>query len=204
MFGREHEPQLNEGDLVTKKSWVAKVQELQVCFSLSLLPFCPSLPPLQYFSTVGSSPELEDSNCIPWLPLSVIQPPTIPGGPADPNSSDVPKDEEEALNVLLLSALGPDQGKRQDLGRSLPLGEAVGGLVSCVLLSSESEEHGDEDVARKTTIQLQRIATRCHCQIFYITYGEQPELEDGVRASPPPAVLTVSNVTAVLCTVALI
>ena len=36
VFGREHEPQLNEGDLVTKKSWVAKVQELQVCFSLSL------------------------------------------------------------------------------------------------------------------------------------------------------------------------
>ena len=31
VFGREHEPQLNEGDLVTKKSWVAKVQELQVC-----------------------------------------------------------------------------------------------------------------------------------------------------------------------------
>ena len=30
VFGREHEPQLNEGDLVTKKSWVAKVQELQV------------------------------------------------------------------------------------------------------------------------------------------------------------------------------
>jgi hypothetical protein len=77
------------------------------------------------------------------------------------------------------------------------MGEAVGGLVSCVLLSSESEEgeeHGEEDVARKTTIQLQRIATRCHCQIFYITYGEQPELEDGVRASPPPALLTVSHI----------
>ena len=140
-------------------------------------------------------PELEDSNCIPWLPLSVIQPPSILGV-ADPNSSATPKDEEEALNVLLLSALGPDldKDKTQDLGRSLPLGEAVGGLVSCVLLSSESEEHQDEDIARKT-IQLQRIATRCHCQIFYITYGEQPELEDGVRASPPPAVLSVSHVT---------
>ena len=70
----------------------------------------------------------------------------------------------------------------------------MGGLVSCVLLSSESEEHQqDEDVARKTTIQLQRIATRCHCQIFYVTYGEQPELEDRVRASPPPAVLSVRH-----------
>ena len=76
----------------------------------------------------------------------------------------------------------------------------MGGLVSCVLLSSESEEHGDEDVARKTTIQLQRIATRCHCQIFYITYGEQPELEDSVRASPPPAVLSVSRI---MCTAGL-
>ena len=154
---------------------------------------------MQYFSTVGSSAELEDSNCIPWLPLSVIQP---PGLPTDPNSSsDAPKDEEEALNVLLLSALGPDQGKHsQDLGRSLPLGEAVGGLVSCVLLSSESEEQGEEDVARRTTIQLQRIATRCHCQIFYITYGEQPELEDGVRASPPPALLSVSQLNDI-CTI---
>ena len=53
VFGREHEPQLNEGDLVTKKSWVAKVQELQVCslshshshsLSLSLPLPPPSLP----------------------------------------------------------------------------------------------------------------------------------------------------------------
>ena len=63
-----------------------------------------------------------------------------------------------------------------------------------MLLSSESEEYQDENVARKATVQLQRIATRCHCQIFYVTYGEQPELEDGVRASPPPAVLSVSVV----------
>ena len=142
-------------------------------------------------------PELEDTNSIPWLPLSVIQPPTIPGVPADPDHGDAPKDEEEALNVLLLSALGPsDQGKGcQDLGlgRSLPPGESVGGLVSCVLQSSESEDHQDEDAAARKTIQLQRIATRCHCQIFYITYGEQPEIEEGVRASPPPAVLSVSS-----------
>ena len=62
--------------------------------------------------------------------------------------------------------------------------------MSCVLVSSESEGGQGEDTPRKTT-QLQRIATRCHCQIFYITYGEQPELESDVRSSPPPAVLTV-------------
>lgn len=92
---------------------------------------------------------------------------------------------------MLLSALGPDQRKAEDLGRSMPLGEAVGGLVSCVLLSSESGEYQEDENARKT-IQLQRIASRCHCQIFYITYGEQPELETDVRQSPPPAVLSVS------------
>ena len=32
VFGREHEPKLKEGDLVSKKSWVGKVQELQVGF----------------------------------------------------------------------------------------------------------------------------------------------------------------------------
>ena len=93
------------------------------------------------------------------------------------------------MNVLL-SALGPDQGKSEVLGRSLPHGEAVGGLVSCVLLSSEAEDQQDDDTSRKT-IQLQRIATRCHCQIFYITYGEQPELEADSKSSPPPAVLSV-------------
>ena len=101
---------------------------------------------------------------------------------------------------MLLGTLGPDQGKSEDLRGPLPHGEAVGGLVSCVLLSSESEEHQDEDVSRKT-VQLQRIATRCHCQIFYITYGDQPELETDVRASPPPAVLNVrSMVTHSTCT----
>ena len=31
VFGREHQPVLKEGDLVTKKSWLASVQDLQVC-----------------------------------------------------------------------------------------------------------------------------------------------------------------------------
>ena len=30
VFGCEHEPRLREGDLVTKNSWIAKVQDLQV------------------------------------------------------------------------------------------------------------------------------------------------------------------------------
>ena len=29
--GAEHEPKVKEGDLVAKKSWIATVQDLQVC-----------------------------------------------------------------------------------------------------------------------------------------------------------------------------
>lgn len=145
VFGRQHLPQFKDGDLVSKKSWVAKIQELQ------------------YFSTVGTVSELEDPSTIPWLPLSVICPPlalTV----NHPEDEQPLTDEEGALNILL-GKLGPSEDIEKGLVIGSPPGEAVGGLVRCVL------SEGGEGV-NKSTVQLQRIASRCHCQVFYVTYGE--------------------------------
>ncbi len=65
---------------------------------------------------------------------------------------------------------------------SSPPGEAVGGLVSCVLVCGSED---GEDVERRT-VQLQRIASRCHCQVFYVSYGEAVEGE--VPAHTPGSV----------------
>lgn len=63
-----------------------------------------------------------------------------------------------------------------------PPGEAVGGLVSCVL------SEGGEGV-EKGALQLQRIASRCHCQVFYVTYGEV--VEESVPRNPGSVSLCV-------------
>ena len=138
---------------------------------------------------MGTSLDLLDELAdIPWLPLSVIRPP-ITSGAIDSDSEEALPDEESTLNVLL-SALGPDQGKEQ--GRpALPPGEAVGGLVSCVLVSGNQEESDKEDNVPRKIVQLQRIASRCHCQIFYVTYGEQVEEADVTKS--PPSILSVSE-----------
>ena len=80
VFGRDHHPQWREGDLVSKRSWIAKVQDLQ------------------YFATVGPPPP---GNLIPWLPLSVIQPSAVR------TPTDTPTDKESVM-ATLLSQLGPD------------------------------------------------------------------------------------------------
>ena len=80
VFGRDHYPQWREGDLVSKRSWIAKVQDLQ------------------YFATVGPPPP---GNLIPWLPLSVIQPSAVR------TPTDTPTDKESVM-ATLLSQLGPD------------------------------------------------------------------------------------------------
>ena len=104
VFGRDHQPQWREGDLVSKTSWIAKVQDLQ------------------YFCSLDAENELY----IPWLPLSVIQPPAIRV------SQDIPTNDEESVTALL-SQLGPDLahpiGVQEMMSSRLP-GEAVGGLVS--------------------------------------------------------------------------
>lgn len=133
---------------------------------------------------MGTSPDLEETNYIPWLPLSVIRLPVMSGAPGS-NSEEAPPDEESEVTALLLSALGPDQGSKQERS-AIPPGEAVGGLVSCVL--DQDEEEKEEGVPRKM-IQLQRIASRCHCQIFYVTYGEQVEEADVTKS--PPSILSV-------------
>ena len=103
VFGQEHEPQYREGDLVSKNSWAAKVQDLQ------------------YFCTTGSV----CANYIPWLPLSIIQPPGLR------DDKDMPLDEEDKT-ASLLRQLGPDL-EHIGGGVSLLPGEAVGGQVQGVI-----------------------------------------------------------------------
>lgn len=92
--------------MVSKTSWIAKVQDLQ------------------YFCSLDA----ENDCYIPWLPLSVIQPPAVRV------SQDVPANDEESVSALL-SQLGPDLahpiGVQEMMSSRLP-GEAVGGLVSSI------------------------------------------------------------------------
>ena len=110
VFGREHSPRWREGDLVSKKSWVAKVQDLQ------------------FLCTTELSAEERDK--VPWLPLSVIQ----PAGLKESQQPDSP-DEESSVSSLL-SQLGPEishpLGVKTSFVSSRPPGEAVGGMVTCV------------------------------------------------------------------------
>ena len=149
-----------------------------------------SLPSTQYFATFGPNPE---PGCIPWLPLSVISPPPV--GADDPNSPATPQDQESSLNALL-SELGPQKAKKQDFRKAPPPGEAVGGLVSCFLVPG-ADDSGGENLSElsQQRLQLQRIASRCHCTIIYVTYGEQVEAEDVVKTPP---LLSVSQCVVLL------
>ena len=95
---------------MSKKSWVAKVQDLQ------------------FLCTTELSPENRDK--VPWLPLSVIQPAGMK------ELDQLKQDNDEELSVSsLLSQLGPDIS--HPLGAkgymsTRPPGEAVGGMVKCV------------------------------------------------------------------------
>uniref|UniRef100_A0A1X7V154 FMP27/BLTP2/Hobbit GFWDK motif-containing RBG unit domain-containing protein n=1 Tax=Amphimedon queenslandica TaxID=400682 RepID=A0A1X7V154_AMPQE len=164
VFGRDHHPQLREGDLVSKRSWIAKVQDLQ------------------YFATMGAPP----NNVVPWLPRSVIQPSAVRA------PSEVPSDKESAM-ADLLSQLGPDTqsighpiGESLDTETSLGLpGEAVGGVISSIPSQGLyiEDQYGSfplsfSQVSSSPSVPLQRIASRCHCQMFYITFGGQVSQED--------------------------
>ena len=96
-----------------------------------------------------------------------------------------PHDEESSLNALL-SELGPKSDNRE----TTPPGEAVGGVVSCLLVARDDLSMGGGEKSSRQTVQLQRIASRCHCQIFYVTYGGQAEAED---CKTPPTILSVSD-----------
>ena len=97
-------------------------------------------------------------------------------------------DEESSLNALL-SELGP-AGDVKDTREAPLLGEAVGGLVRCLLVARDDSNMRGGLGGSKQTLQLQRIASRCHCQIFYVTYGGQVEEE---ACKTPPSILSVSH-----------
>ena len=121
----------------------------------------------------------------------MIRPPGIrpPGVPIDDRSEKRHLDSEANLNALL-GTLGPSKGTRP----ATPMGEAMGGTVSSVRLPDVSEggggegERGGEGEGEgersKHTVQLQRVAPRCHCQVIYVTYGDQVEAEISRTASP--------------------
>ena len=130
---------------------------------------------------------------MPWLPLSVIRSPgsssspRVGGGSGDsPSVSErrQSRDGEANLNALL-GTLGPSGGHRP----ATTLGEAIGGTVRSERLEEAMEEGEagweEEGGGEATpTIQLQRVAPRCHCQVIYVTYGDQVEAEITRSSSP--------------------
>lgn len=77
---------------------------------------------LQYFCSDETS-----DNFVPWLPVSVIQPPALQVLPCE--------NDEESFTAVLLRQLGPDLAHPigvQETMTSRPPGEAVGGLVNGV------------------------------------------------------------------------
>ena len=140
---------MREGDLVKKTSWVSTLSDVQ------------------YFMMVGDAVQ---PGFVPWLPISVISTPPVLSGIGS-SANLTPTDEESKVNALLLQ-LGPSEERRG----SLPPGEAIGGLVSCYLcpLSWDPWWGGDAEGDKRVS-QMQRIAARCHCNVYYVTYGGQVE-----------------------------
>ncbi len=129
----------------------------------------------------------EESGHVPWLPLSVIRSPGTPCSGESPSASErrrsKSRDGEANLNALL-GTLGPSGGQRP----ATPLGEAIGGTVRSERLDEGegvAEEGGGEGGGvAAPTIQLQRVASRCHCRVIYVTYGDQVEAEITRSSSP--------------------
>lgn len=91
-----------------------------------------------------------------------------------------PRDAESNLNDLL-SQLGPAKAEDEEEIKvaRVPSGEAaVGGLVNCLLIPADKDRGRQE--LRGGSIQgasLQRIASRCQCDVIYVSYGGQAEPE---------------------------
>ena len=129
----------------------------------------------------------EEFEHVPWLPLSVIQPPGVAvasRGVKTPNRRHT--DMEANLNALL-GTLGPSEGNGPPVPR-----EAVGGTVGSVRMdeSGEGGTEEEDESARQFNIQLQRVAPRCHCRVIYVTYGDQVEAE--ITRSSSPGSMSVS------------
>lgn len=91
----------------------------------------------------------------------------------------------------LLGELGPDSSSEQlddklfMTSPTLCRGEAVGGMVDSVVYDEYNE-----------LVQLQRITSRCFCQIYYVNYGTEAENVD--KDSVPPVTPVVCITLSVL------
>lgn len=101
-----------------------------------------------------------------------------------PSQTDVQSDQTTSVDTLL-GELGPDSssGQLDDklfmTSPTLCRGEAVGGMVDSVV----DDEYNEP-------VQLQRITSRCFCQIYYVNYGTEAENVD--KDSVPPVTPVVS------------
>lgn len=140
-------------------------------------------PVFQYFTTQSVRRKPEEAEHVPWLPLSVIRPPGLPTSASTTDHAHKCHMDGEANLNALLGTLGPAEEDRP----ATPMGEAMGGTVGSIRLpgifvEGEGESEGERE--GKQTIQLQRVAPRCHCQVIYVTYGDQVEAEITRSASP--------------------
>ena len=101
-----------------------------------------------------------------------------------PSQIDIQSDQTTSVDTLL-GELGPDSSSEQlddklfMTSPTLCRGEAVGGMVDSVVFDEYNEP-----------VQLQRITSRCFCQIYCVNYGTEAGNVD--KDSVPP-------VTPVVC-----
>lgn len=105
----------------------------------------------------------------------------------DPLLSQTDAQSGQTTSVdTLIGELGPDSssGQLDDklfmTSPTLCRGEAVGGMVDSVVEDEYNEP-----------VQLQRITSRCFCQIYYVNYGTEAENID--KDSVPPVTPVVCN-----------
>jgi hypothetical protein len=176
MTSHKHHPQLNSsGEPVEKTAWIARVEGMQ------------------YFATIGTDVSLAEDDSIPWLSLSTVSGEPPESSPDDVSTSCSEIESEQDINNILISSLGPRSSSHVSLsptpstGSSFkdPLfskggvgrhGDAVGGLVLSTARGVEGEY-----------VHLQRVASHCYCQIFYVQYSA---LEDQAYHVPVRSVPT--------------
>ncbi|XP_065892546.1 bridge-like lipid transfer protein family member 2 isoform X2 [Dysidea avara] len=159
VFNYEHKPQWREGDLRLKKSWVAKVEDMQ------------------YFAT------LSKLSHIPWVTKAVVSSLSLDQPIPSPTESTPSKSKTSQASSVdaLLGKLGPDSSSEQlddILFMSSPVlcrSEAVGGMVDTDITNDCDEP-----------VQLQRITSRCFCQIFYVNYSTEADRESFDKDDVPP------------------
>jgi len=94
------------------------------------------------------------------------------------SQTDIQSDKVTSVDTLL-GELGPDSSSEQlddklfMMSPTLCRGEAVGGMVDSIVKDEYNEP-----------VQLQRITSRCFCQIYYVNYGTEAENVD--KDSVPP------------------